>query len=308
MVTNTGNVTLLGQITVTDDKVDGHLPAVGGARAGTVADLHGARTRSRRPTSTRARSSNTRDRVQRRRDVAARYGDGRLRSQTPRLTVAKSSTTTSLSAPQTVTYTYLGHEHGQRDADRDRAQRRQRQQRHELPGDDAARRTAIDDVHGDAHVHAGGARRERLAGCGKRQADEHGDRDLERGARRRRDNLAIPIVQSPALTPREVGAPLSYEPGRPGDLVQLQGHEHRQRDAPGPVHGQRRQGDGDLSGRRRSSRARCVDHLHSVPHDHAGRSRLRPDRERRVGVERHRDLAAGTRAGQRRGAGRSSWS
>ena len=58
MVTNTGNVTLLGQITVTDDKVTRDCPPTATLAPGAVDHLHGVAHGRRRPTSTRARSTN----------------------------------------------------------------------------------------------------------------------------------------------------------------------------------------------------------------------------------------------------------
>ena len=123
--------------------------------------------------------------VERHRDVAARHGDGHGGADAEALTVAKSSTTTSLSAPTTVTYTYLVTNTGNVTLTGIVADRRQRQQRPELPGDDAWRRTATmtctaTHTFTQAELDANGSP---VAGSGN--ADEHGDRDLERGADRR---------------------------------------------------------------------------------------------------------------------------
>ena len=106
VVTNTGNVTLLGPITVTDDKATDDLPADGDARAGCVdhlhRDVHGHPGGPRRRLS-REHASASNGAVTSPPDTETVDGGRRRRA----LSVVKSSVTTSLSAPQTVTYTYL---------------------------------------------------------------------------------------------------------------------------------------------------------------------------------------------------------
>ena len=103
----------------------------------------------------------------------------------PELSVVKSSPTTSLSAPQTVNYSYVVTNTGNVTvtgivlSDDNDNNNLSCPQTTLAPG-------GVDDLHRDAHVHAGGARREGLAGGRQRRACEHRHRDVERGAARRR--------------------------------------------------------------------------------------------------------------------------
>ena len=70
-------------------------------------------------------------------------------------------------------------------------------------------------------------------------------------------------------------------------------------DVVGAVHGQRRQGDRRGLPGNGEPRPRRVDHLHGVVHDHPGRPRRRFGDQRRLGLERHDDLADRHRDGDR---------
>ena len=105
-VTNTGNVTLLGQITVTDDKVTVTCPPSATLAPGasitctathtvTQADLDAGQIVNIASASNGVVTSPP--------DTATVTAI----SRTPQLSVVKSSATASLSAPQTVTYSYL---------------------------------------------------------------------------------------------------------------------------------------------------------------------------------------------------------
>ena len=120
-VTNTGNVTVVGQITVTDDKVTVTCPPTAALAPGqsvictatytvTQADLDAGQIVNTASASNGVVTSPPDTAIV---DAIA----------APRLLVVKASVTKSLSAPQTVTYTYLVTERGQRDGDGDRAQR-----------------------------------------------------------------------------------------------------------------------------------------------------------------------------------------
>ena len=101
----------------------------------------------------------------------------------PRLSVVKASTTKSLTAPQTVTYTYLVTNMGNVTVTGIALSDDNDNNDLSCPQTTLAP-AAFDDLHGDAHVHAGGTGRERLAGRGQRQAGEHGHRDLEQAPTR----------------------------------------------------------------------------------------------------------------------------
>ena len=187
-VTNTGNVTVAGQITVTDDK-----STVETARRrrrwrpDAFDHLHGDATRSRRPTSTRARSRTS----PRPRTARSPRRPTRRRStavQTPALTVVKTSpTTTSVRRRQTVTYSYLGHEHRQRDADgHRRSPTTTTSDDVTLPGDERSRRAAsmtctATHTFTQAELDANGSPIAR-----QRRAGEHGHRVVRPGAGRHR--------------------------------------------------------------------------------------------------------------------------
>ena len=138
VVTNTGNVTVLGQITVTDDKVTVDVPADGVAGSGRVDHVHGVAygdAGGPRRGSDREHGVG----VERRGDVAAGHGDGgrdRGAAAVGREVVGDDEPVGAADGDLHVS----GQERGQRDGDGDRAQRRQRQQRRELPADDAALR------------------------------------------------------------------------------------------------------------------------------------------------------------------------
>ena len=68
------------------------------------------------------------------------------------------------------------------------------------------------------------------------------------------DSETVTAVQAPALTLVKTATPGTYECGRRRHQLQLPGDEQRQRDAGWSVHGERRQGDGDLPGGRRAWR------------------------------------------------------
>ena len=62
------------------------------------------------------------------------------------------------------------------------------------------------------------------------------------------DTETVTAVQTQDALAREVGEPVHVLGGRRHDLLQLPGHEHRQRASGRPGDGGRRQGDGDLPG------------------------------------------------------------
>ena len=133
-VTNTGNVTLTGPISVADNKVAVTCPATSELAPGasitctathavTQADLDAGRIVNI--------ASATNGSVTSRPDVV---GVGAVAE--PLLSVVKSSPTTGLSVPADGELLLPGHEHRQRDAHGHRTQRRQRQQRPQLSGDE----------------------------------------------------------------------------------------------------------------------------------------------------------------------------
>ena len=244
VVTNTGNVTVLGQITVTDDKVTVVCPPTASLAPGqsitctashtvTQADLDAGQIVN-----------------------AASASNGVVTSppdtvtvpaiQKPLLSIVKSSATTSLSAPQTVNYTYLVTNTGNVTVtgialvDDN------------VGGGVTCPQTSLaperlDDLHRVARVLAGGARRGRLACRGERRAGEHRHRVLERGGRRQRQPRHSDRADAGADA-REVGVAGVVRPRRRGDHVHVQGHEHGQRDADRAVLGRGQQGDGDVPG------------------------------------------------------------
>ena len=163
----------------------------------------------------------------------------------PLLEVVKSSPTTDLTAPQTVQYSYLVTNAGNVTLTGIALSDDNDANNLSVP-EDEPRATRVDDLHGDAHVHAGGAGRERLAGRGQRRAREHRHGDVDPGASGHRQPRDPDRAEAGAQA-REVGVAAVVQPGWPGDHLHVRGDEHRQRDGARADLGHRRQGDGGLS-------------------------------------------------------------
>ena len=110
------------------------------------------------------------------------------------------------------------------------------------------------------------------------------------GTNSNQDTETVTAVQTKTLSLVKSATPSTYSTGRSVDLLQLPGHQHRQRAARRPGHGDRRQGDGDLPGREHGRQPRQLPrsgrggHLHRLVLDHAGRPEQRLGHERGEGA------------------------
>ena len=129
---------------------------------------------------------------------------------------------------------------------------------------------------------------------------EHGDRVLERGADSDR-HLEHPDRAVAGADAREVGVAGDVRPRWPGDLVQLPGHEHRQRDADRARSRSPTTRSTDESCPATATLApRRLDHLHRDVHGHPGRPRRWARSPTPPRDERDDHLAAGQQDRDRR--------
>ena len=275
VVTNTGNVTLIGQISVTDNKVPVVCPPSAVLPPGqsltctashtvTQADLDAGEIVNTATASNGVITSPP-DTV----TVGA--------IAVPRLVVVKASPTKLLTAPQTVQYTYIVRNVGNVTvtgialSDDNDNNNLSCPQTTLAPG--ALMTCTATHTFTQAELDANGspvAGSDKLANTVTATSNESPTAT---------DDLVIPIEQVPALTLVKSATPNVLRPRRPGDLVLLRGHEHRQRHVARSVHGKRQQADGHLSGDG-DARARRVDHVHCLAHGRAGGPRRRRDRQR----------------------------
>ena len=206
-VTNTGNVTLVGQTTITDDKVTVICPPSSALAPGqsivctathlvTQADLDAGKIVNVATASNGVVTSPS--------DTATVSA-----AQTKRLTVAKSSTTTSLSAPQTVNYTYVVTNTGNVTltgialADNNDNDNMSCPATTLAPGNSMT--CTATHTFTQAELDAKGSP---VAGSGNLANTVTATSNEAQPATA---NLAIPIVQSPALTLDKSAQPLSYD-------------------------------------------------------------------------------------------------
>ena len=103
------------------------------------------------------------------------------------------------------------------------------------------------------------------------------------------DTETVTAVQTEDAVAGQVGDAVDLLDGWSVDLLQLPGHQHRQRASRRPGHGDRRQGDGQLPGREHGRQPRQLPrsgrggHLHRLLHDHAGRPQHRLGHQRGQG-------------------------
>ena len=292
VVTNTGNVTVPGQIFINDSRLVVICPPTTGLAPGgsltctvsysvTQADLDAGKIvnvaagHERRAVTSPAGHGDRGCRG----EAAARGGE----------VVADEA----LSAPQTVNYSYLVTNAGNVTLTGIASERRQRREQPELPATTTLAPTRVDDLHRDAHftqaeLDANGSP---VAGSGVLKNTVTATSNQAQPAT---DDLEIPIVLRPALTLVKSATPLSYNQvgqvitytytvtntGNVTVLGQISVTDDKVT-VVCPPHG--------VAGAGR------VDHLHGVSHGHAGGSRRGPDRERRLGLERRRSRRRPTR-------------
>ena len=226
LVTNTGNVTLPGQFTVSDNKLTVTCPATATLAPGASITCTASHTVVQADLDAGAIVN------------VASASNGVVTSppdtvrveavQKPSLVVVKSSPTTSLSAPQTVSYSYLVTNTGNVTVTGIALSDDNDNNDLSCPlttlAPTASMTCTATHTFTQAELDANGSP---IAGSG--QPREHRHRDLGPGAAgdgQPRD----PDRPVPGADAREVGVTAVVQPGRPGHHLHVRGDEHRQRD------------------------------------------------------------------------------